>query len=149
MSEITLYLRLHGELPPDEELTPAFRDLPFQLRRRGQTIGRSRRQPTDVLLLRLAAWESSGEVEQQDRATQEQLLPAATLLTQLTPMLLALDRSRCVAELSISTIRHEDQGGFELPAALIAAAGAAGLSLGVSILVMLDTDLEDSDSSDS
>jgi hypothetical protein len=35
-------------------------------------------------------------------------------------------------------VREDDQGGLGLPAALIMAAGAAGLGLQFSILVMLD-----------
>jgi len=138
MSEIKVYLRIRGDLPQEEELTSSLKGIPFQLKRRGQQIGRARSQPVDVLLLELVSWESSGDPEKQDRAIQDQLLPAATIIEQLTPTLVALDRSRCLAELSISTIRQEDQGGFELPAELIAAAGAARLSLGVSILVMLE-----------
>ncbi len=146
MSEIKVYLRIRGDLPQEEEWTSSLKGIPFQVKRRGQQVGRARSQAVDVLLLKLASWESFGDPAEQDRAIQEQLLPAVTLIEQLTPMLVALDRSRCIAELSISTIRQEDQGGFELPAELVAAAGAARLSLGVSILVMLDKyDPDDND----
>jgi hypothetical protein len=94
-------------------------------------------QPIDVILLDLASWEGASQVDQ-EVAEREQLLPAAAKLRQLAPALASVDRSRCQVELSISTIREEDQGGFELPAELIAAAAAGGLSLGISILVMLD-----------
>ncbi|MCU0549572.1 MAG: hypothetical protein MUC48_09520 [Leptolyngbya sp. Prado105] len=42
----------------------------------------------------------------------------------------------------ISTIREEDQGGFSLPTELVIAAAKAQLSIEISILVMLDDDVE-------
>lgn len=49
-----------------------------------------------------------------------------------------MDHTRYEKALYVSTVREEDQGGFEFPVEMIAAAGAAGLSLHVSVLVMLD-----------
>ena len=75
---------------------------------------------------------------------EEQVLLAgvATRLTRMAPTLCALDRSLCTTELYISTVRQEQQGGFGLPAELVAAAAAAGLELSISILVLLPEDDE-------
>jgi hypothetical protein len=47
------------------------------------------------------------------------------------------------ASLYISAIRDEESGGFDLPAALITAAGAAQLGLAVSILCDVPDDDDD------
>jgi hypothetical protein len=52
------------------------------------------------------------------------------------------------ADLYISAIRDEESGGFDLPAALIAAAGAAQLALAVSILCDVADDEADSEGVD-
>ncbi len=53
-----------------------------------------------------------------------------------------MNSTNCNADLYISTIREEDQGGLTLPPELVAATASAGLSIQISILVMLDDYLE-------
>lgn len=89
----------------------------------------------DLWLLNLA------EIQDGERL-EHRLQEAAMQLKQLAPAIAMLDRSNCRAELYISTIREEDQGGFSLPSELVAAAAAAQLSIEVSILVMLDDYIE-------
>ncbi|MBD1841954.1 DUF4279 domain-containing protein [Cyanobacteria bacterium FACHB-63] len=108
---------------------------PTRTLRRGDRVSKRRVQPIDLWLLNLAEIRDG---ELLDHGLQE----AAMQLKQLAPAIATLDRSNCRAELYISTIREEDQGGFSLPAELIAAAADAGLSIEVSILVMLDDYIE-------
>ncbi len=136
MSRVKVSLRLRGEFDNNMDLLTAFRGMPIKLRRRGEKLG-NRVQPMDVLLLDLAAWDNASAVDQ-EVATTAQLLPAAAALQRLAPILAQRDRSRCDAELYISTVRKEDQGGFELPMELVSAAANGKVSIGVSILVMLD-----------
>jgi hypothetical protein len=140
MSEISVSLRLVGDLPPSEELTRLLGTQPTTDRRRGQLIHpRTRRiQPIDVWSLDLTGW-------QRGHLYTAVLPQAATTLQQMAPALAALDRTGSRAQLYISAIRDEESGGFDLPAELIAAAGAAGLEMAVSILC----DVEDDDEDDS
>ena len=138
MSTIKLCLRLHGELPPAEELNSLLGVVPTCNFRQGQIIGKRRIQPTDVWILNLTEIKCSG-TENEINEMKKQMQQAAVTLQQLAPALAALDRSTCKVELYISTIREEDQGGFSLPVEIIAAAAAVNLSsIEVSILVMLD-----------
>jgi hypothetical protein len=139
MSEIEMSLRLVGDLPPLEELTRLLGTLPTRDRRRGQLVHpHSRRiQSVDVWTLDLTGW-------QRGRLDPAALAQAAAALQQMAPALATLDRGPCRAQLYISAIRDEESGGFELPAELITAAGAARLELHVSILC----DVEDDDEGD-
>ena len=138
MSKIELSLRLHGKLPPTEELNSLLGVVPTIAFRQGQIVGKRRIQPTDVWCLSLAEIECSGTENEIDQM-KKQMQQAVAGLQQVAPALAALDRSACKVELYISTIRQEDRGGFSLPGGIIAAAAAANLSsIEVSILVMLD-----------
>lgn len=77
------------------------------------------------------------------REEEARLSETTDMLRRLAPTLGMLDRARCRAELYISTIRYEDQDGFELPAELVMAAADAGLSVGISILVLPSDEDED------
>jgi hypothetical protein len=142
-------LRLVGDLGVLEQVASAMEGLPFQLRRKGELYPQRRRpQRANVLLLGLAEWERGGVSDGDDRDAiladeRAQLAAAAVIVDRLAPMLAAIDRSRAFAELWISTVREEDQGGFGLPAKLVSAAGKAGLEISLSIGVCLPNDDED------
>ena len=136
MSRNTILLRVQGDLEHPEELISAV-GMPAETTSRGSRDRVEKLPKADVILFRLASW-TGVSVEDQDKAEREQLLPIAARLQQAAPVLAALDRSRCTAELYVSSIRREEQGGLEFPAELIAAAAAGGLRLGISILVLLD-----------
>jgi len=131
-----------------ERVMATLDDLPHRLRRQGEP-GVLGPQERNVLVVDLARWErgphypAAGDDTAIVLAEDHALLATATTLQRLAPLLAGLDRSRCTAELYVSTIREEDQGGFELPAELVAAAAAAALSIGVSILVLLPEEESD------
>lgn len=131
MSTIEVPLRLSGMLPPAEHLIQMFGSEPTRSLRQGDRVSKRRVQPVDLWQLDLAAIQDG-----------ESLQNAATQLKQLAPEIATLDRSSCRAELYISTIREEDQGGSSLPTELVIAAAEAQLSIEVSILIMLDDYVE-------
>ena len=100
-----------------------------------------RTQPTDVWALDLVTWDD----ENGGRAEEEELAGAAATLTRMAPAIAGLDRSRCHADLYISTMRDDDWGGLELPASIVVAAGLANLELHISIMVLLPQDDETDD----
>ncbi|BAU14260.1 hypothetical protein LEP3755_48060 [Leptolyngbya sp. NIES-3755] len=135
MSTVEVSLRLSGMLPPSEHLTELFGVQPTRSLRQGDRASKRRVQPVDLWQLDLAMIQDGESLDQQ-------LHEAAIQLKQLAPEIAKLDRSTCQAELYISTIREEDQGGFSLPVELISAAADAQLSIELSILVMLDDYVE-------
>jgi len=142
MSTIEISLRLSGNLPPADELGQRLKMQPTKSLRRGEKVSQKRIQPVDVWLLDLAEYDSDRPQSEID----QQLVELSAVIAQMAPGLSALDRTQCHADLYISTIREEDQGGLSLPPELIAATAAANLSIQLSILVSL-TD-EDSAPSD-
>ena len=152
MSRVKVSLRIRGDLEHMADLTKALEGMPTKFSRRGSQTPGGMVQPMDVLRLQLAQWHSvgvqtddgrlqNGHELGQDSGEKDHLMAATATLRRLAPVLASLDRSRCQAELYVSTIREEAQGGFELPAELLSVAAVAGLSLATSILVMLDDDL--------
>jgi hypothetical protein len=139
MSRNKLWLRLRGDLPPSEELTQILDTTPTTDRRRGSPIrGTGEAQRADVWsveLIRRDHWS-------RNRPDDDALAQAVMKLQRMAPGLTSLDRERCQAELYLSSIREEEQGGFAVPAELVAAAALANLPLSVSILVLLSTDDE-------
>jgi hypothetical protein len=79
------------------------------------------------------------------RPDPDGLSDAVESLRRIGPALASLDRKSCRVQLYLSSIRDEEQGGFDIPAELIAAAGAAGAELIVSILVMWYGDEEEAE----
>jgi hypothetical protein len=137
-------LRMIGELAVLEHAAQSMDDLPVQVFRKGE-MRHKRIQPANVLSAELAVWERGGTYPLDDRDAilaeeRAHLTRVAGVVERLAPMLAGLDRSKCEAELYISTIRYEEMGGFGLPANLVAAAGKAALSIGISILIGLDDD---------
>ena len=135
-STIEMSLRLAGNLPPTDKLTYLLGVAPSQIFRKGDRISPKRSQPIDVCLLDLVKFDSDISPSE----SQQQMLVAAKILDNLAPAINCLDRSECQADLYISTVREDDQGGLSLPPALVAAAAAGNLSIQVSILVMFDED---------
>lgn len=127
-------LRLGGNLPSLEELTQILGVTPTKFLQRGDVISKKRVQPVDVWILELANFDSDSTTEERDNQMQK----AATTLQKMSSSLAALDRTDCNADLYISTIREEDQGGLSLPPKLVATAASCDLSIQISILVMLD-----------
>lgn len=134
MSSNTLSLRLIGDLPPSDELIDMLGVGPTWEGRRGMPLrgGNRGNYSSDVWVVDLIVdgWETS-------KLSPEQVTYAVQILRRMAAGLVALDRRRCVAELYISTLREEDQGGLELPPVLVEAAGDAKLAITVSVLVLL------------
>lgn len=149
MSETHLSLRLTGDLPPLEELTRQLGHPPTFAGRRGtpsplfkRTVPSvQHRLRADVWLLDLVAWEGV-------RAPVSAMAEATATLRRLAPMLASLERPTWKAQLYISSIRREEQGGFDLPMELLVAAGEARLECVVSILVGLLEEEEEEEESD-
>lgn len=136
MSSVKISLRLFGNLPPLEELTRRLEVEPTEFLRRGQRVSKRRTQPVDMWYLDLLRYDSNN-YESDDSEVDQQWLNAASTIAQLAPAIATLDRTQCQADLFISTIREEDQGGLSLPPEMISAAAAAKLAIELSILVML------------
>ena len=134
MSTLQMSLRLGGNLPSSEELAESLGMQPTEFRRRGDRISKKRVQPVDVWILELAKFDTDSTQEERDN----QMLKAATTLQQMSSSLAKLDRTNCNTDLYITTIREEDQGGLSLPPELVKAAADSGLSIQISILVMLN-----------
>ena len=134
MSRIHLSLRLRGKLPPLDYITQILGSAPTDSLRCGDIIGKRRVQSIDVWILDLAEFDTFDT----DDYIANQIVQACTTLKQVAPALATLDRTNCKAELYISNIQEEDQGGFSLPKELLAVAADGKLSLEFSILVMLD-----------
>jgi hypothetical protein len=140
MSTIKFSLRLTGDLPSTEKLNTLLQVSPTSARRPGEQISRRRAQPTDLWLLDLAA--VGGDRNAEDM--EEDLLEVANQLTQLAPALASIPRERCKADLYISILQTEDQGGLSLPPQFVLATAVAQLSIQVSILAMLNDCDDDS-----
>lgn len=143
MSRYRVWLRVGGDVSVLEHVAHTLTDLPRQLLRKGDRYG-NRVQPVDLHSIELAAWERGGVQCLEDEESilaeeRRQLAAAAAGVWQIGRILNRVDRNQVHAELYVSTIRAEDEGGFELPSDLIAAAAAAGLSIGISILVLPDS----------
>ncbi|WP_166482583.1 DUF4279 domain-containing protein [Scytonema sp. UIC 10036] len=138
MSTTQISLRLGGDLPSSEELTQTLGIKPTKFVRRGERVSKKRVQPVDLWILELAEFDTDSTEEERD----SQMLQVAITLQKISSNLAILDRTNCNADLYISTIREEDQGGLTLPPELVAATASAGLSIQISILVMLDDYLE-------
>lgn len=139
-SRTNMFLRLSGDLPPNDEAPRLLGIAPTFQRRKGELIppGR-RRQPVDVWLLDLierSEWEDGLPLP-------EATARAAEALRRVTPGLAQLDRHLVNAELLISTIRETAMGGFGIPAEIVAAAGVAQLEISVSVLILLEDDEDD------
>jgi len=64
------------------------------------------------------------------------LTAAAAVLHRLAPTLAVLDRTRRKTEFYSSSIREEDQEGFDVPTTLVAASGKRAIK--VLILILLN-----------
>ena len=138
-SRTSMSFRLSGDLTPTEAVTRLLGVTPTRQRRKGEPSHLGRLQPFDVWSLDLIArseWEDGPPLP-------EATARAANTLRHLTPGLGQLDRSVVTAQLWISTIREEAQGGFDIPAEIVAAAGAAHLEITVSVLIILEDDEDD------
>ncbi len=134
MSVSKISLRLSGNLPPSDELTKTLGFTPTKALRRGERISQKRVQPVDIWSLELAEIDTENTKEESDKKIQQ----VGIILQKMAPALAALDRTNCKADLYISTIREEQQGGLSLPSEVVNAATAANLSIKISILAMLD-----------
>ena len=93
-----------------------------------------------VLVIDLAKW--SHPTTEDNLSTSSDQVDEINHLTEtliiLTESMQNCDRSDMKKSLYISTIRKEDQGGFEIPAKLVSVCASFSLSIEVSILVLLD-----------
>lgn len=137
MVRTIMSLRLGGELPSSEELIALLGETPTYEGRKGMPIPRSSRtQPHDVWILTLATWQSKDEA-------QQAMESVAARLRRLAAGLQRLDRSRMFSDLYVSWIQDESQGGFTLPADVVAAAADGQLQLTISLLVLSEDYEED------
>lgn len=136
MSTVEISLRLSGQLPSAQQLRELLSLEPTSTLRQGEQVSKRRVQPVDLWMLELAKFDS----QDLQQAIENQLVHSASVIERLASAIATLDRTQCHADLYISTIREEDQGGFALPPVLIAAAAKAKLAVQMSILVMLDDD---------
>jgi len=144
MSHFSMAVRVIGAIDQLERVAAVADGLPYRLSRQGDRRCGGRIQQANVLVIEVATWDQGGIVVGDPQGSQWQqeqealMVSSGTILRRLAPMLAALDHTCCEAELYISTIREEAQGGFSLPAMLVTAATSAHLALTLSILVMLD-----------
>lgn len=133
MSSNTLSVRLLGNLPPSDVLTTLLGVTPSSEGRKGMPLRGTNRgiYVSDVWVVDLISegWETG-------QPLPEQTAYVTQTLQAMAPGLIALDRRHCQAELYISTIREEEQGGLEIPQALVEIAGLAKLAIVVSVLVL-------------
>src|SRR5690242_9474966 len=139
VNHFSLSLRIHGDLPPTEELIAALGVQPTNVIRNGERrtlrSGENGReqlarlvQPTDMFLVELGEWDG-------DERTEEMLLQIAPRVAELAPRLRQLRGPQCHVDLYMSAFRDTDQGGLVLPAEFVAAAASAGISIHISIPV--------------
>ena len=130
MSSFRISRRVGVNLEQLERAAEAMDGLPFQLLHKCVTYGeRLRPQPENVLRPELDKWERKWPDDPADEPPlianeQRRFLRMAETITRLAPTLASLDRTQYRTDLFISTIRHEDWGGFELPVEFVAAARA-------------------------
>lgn len=137
MSRTKLWLRLVGNLPPTDELIRRLGTVPDLDSRRG-TIVRAlgRAQDVDIWSIVLIEREQWTGVYPDAPA----LTRAIAMLERMAPEISPLVEVGNRAELYISSIRDEDQGGLYLVPALVSVAAKAHLGVDISILVMLADD---------
>src|SRR6266496_50930 len=95
------------------------------------------------LVIPLAQWERPGVHAGDDRESilseqLQQLSNTSKLLKLFTPLLLRLGGSEITKSLYCSTIRYEDQGGFEIPLDIVRICAQCGLFVEISIEVGID-----------
>jgi hypothetical protein len=142
MSKNSMSLRITGDLPSADELAQRLGLATNSFVRRGtKAFGGTWVVPADCwTAILIEEW--SGEVDEDVSTAMQQ---ATASLERIAPLLIGLARAGCHSELYIISIRYEEDGGFELPAALVAAAAKAGLKLAVSIRCAIYDSAEDED----
>jgi hypothetical protein len=125
---VILSLILEGDLPSKQELLDRFEVEPRSYHRRGDLGRGSWRVPQDIWTLDLAEWDGKTA---DDGTTQQ----AVSTLERLAPALRALDRAHLTAELSVLVIQYHETSDYILPAAVLAAAAAGGLSCSIRVAV--------------
>ncbi|SRR5260221_10374153 len=146
MSSNSMWLRVMGDIPSPEELTRLLDLKPDSYMRRGTAVFKGTWiVPEDVWTATLIE-EWSGEPDEDVSASMQH---ATAILDRIAPTLAALDRTHYQAELYISSIRYEEDGGVTLPTPLVAAAAAGGLKIGISIACSIyeDDEAEEDDAS--
>ena len=139
INHFSLSLRIHGDLPPTEELIAALGVQPTSVFRKGERRilrsgenGRERvghgAQPTDMFSVTLGEWDG-------DEHTEKMLVQIAPRVAELAPHLAQLRGPQCQVDLYMSAFRDTDQGGLVLPAEFVAATASAGISIHISIPV--------------
>lgn len=130
-------LHLEGKLPPNDELIKTFGGSLIILRK-GEVLRNGKINPEDRAFLRLAQWEVEllDEYEEGNKRFEE----IATVLRALTPALQSLKDAEITKGLRLGTVRRTDQGGISFPSELVQVLAEAGLSLHISMTVILDDD---------
>lgn len=145
MNDTKLLVRLIGELPPSEYISKLLGEKPNAERRRGMPSRiRGLVLENDVWTVTLIERDEWTEPAPEQAALDQ----AIDRLRRMAPALASLDRRGFKTELYVSTLQDEDQGRFEIPAAIIALAGQARLDLVVSILNIGASDDDEDDSTE-
>jgi hypothetical protein len=140
MTLIRINLRILGDsLPPEEEVTHLLGTTPTSMVRKGEHLTKKLVQAQDVCLLELFAYEKSAYEENPPwELIENQMRECAKKLRSILANMVTLDRRKCKADLGISMVIEEDQGGLVLPVELVEAAAAGGMSISISNVVVLD-----------
>jgi hypothetical protein len=140
MNYFVVSLHLEGELPPNNELIEILGDT-VTIQRKGAILRNGTINPEDRAFLDIARWEviPYGEYAEGIKRFTE----IATLLQALKPALQSLKEVEVTKWLRLGMVRRTDQGGITFPPELVSSLAGMGMSLHISMTVILDDDRDD------
>lgn len=133
MSVTKLSVRLIGLFSEEMEQIIPHLGTQARLHRRGSVDILGQQRTFDVLSVPLYTMH-----QDTDQPAPEQVRFAIDTINQCQKLITTIVKTLDRAELYASARRTHDQGGFEIPATVLCAASAAGLSLSVSIIITLE-----------
>ena len=135
MSKIILSFKLRGILPDDDRIDKMVGIPATKIFRKGDLINLKTQkiQHEDLWILNLTKILDDNEATESE--INEQILVGAKILEKIAPNINKISSDEFTAELYVSNVREEAQGGFTLPLKLIHAAAIARLPIRISILV--------------
>lgn len=131
-----------GDLPPTHELVTMF-GAAIEVMRRGEMARDGQPHEQDMAFLRLTQWcvEPHDEYEEGIKHFEE----IATTLSTWTSANQILKDIKITKWLRVGMVRRTDQGGITFPPELVSSLAAMGMSLHISMTVILDDDSDDGD----
>ncbi len=138
-------LHIEGTLPPDDEITALF-GRSWSMKRRGEVLRNGEVSLVDSMYLRLAQWEVVPLAE--DAEGINHFVQIAMMIKAFTPALQRLQDTDVTKGLRLGMVRRTDQGGITFPREFVRTVAEAGLSIHLSITVILDDDDDDNDDDD-